>query len=383
MKGVLFIGSGNSIASGLPSVQSVSDEIFKGQYNYYESDYSDFIKRDKDYQEDEVISKMRKVMKIIQQLDNELSSKSAPFKIRDQIKFTGSLYKGESNYEDLYFIVNEIHKSSQGLSTNSTINSFILKIEEKSRFILSGESIYERVIDLGKICLKCVDFIDWLLPKILLHSRNVGLDLIVEMANKFSQLEVVTLNHDLLLEDIFQQNDIEYDDGFHGIITMGSQEFKGFKPESKIKLIKPHGSINWIADSPAYNRLIDLDVRETMDYRVMRILTGTNKILAYNRGVFSEMFFQFHKTLKANNLMIMSGYGMGDEGINMRIGYWLQNPKNSLIILHKYPDDLIENSYILKTSKDKYLKEGRLKFISEWLSDTNFAKLKKTITNTA
>lgn len=381
MKVVLFIGSGNSIASGLPSVQSISDEIFNGQYNYYESDYSNFIKRDSNYKEDEVMGKMREIMKIIQKLDDELSSKSAPFKIIDNIKFSGSLYKGDSNYEDLYFIVNEIYKSNQGLSTNSTINSFILKIEENSRHLLIGESIYERVIDLGKISLKCVDFIDWLLPIILIHNENVGLDLVVEMANNFDQLDIVTLNHDLLIEDIFQQNSINYDDGFHGDIINNSQEFTGFKPESKLKLIKPHGSINWIADNSAYSRLISLDVKKEMEYRVMRILTGTNKILAYNRGIFSEMFYQFHSTLKSNSLMIMSGYGMGDEGINMRIGYWLQNPKNSLIILHELPDKLIDNSYILSTSKDKYIKEGRLKFIHSWLSNTNFDELRKAITN--
>jgi len=113
----------------------------------------------------------------------------------------------------------------------------------------------------------------------------------------------------------------------------------------------------------------------------MRILTGTNKILAYNRGVFSEMFYQFHSTLRSNNLMIMSGYGMGDEGINMRIGYWLENPKNSLIILHKDPNSLIEKSYILRTSKDRYLKEGRLKFITDWLSETKYSELIKEISN--
>lgn len=93
------------------------------------------------------MKKIRQIMKIMLQLDNELSSKSGPFKVKDQIKFTGALYKGESNYEDLYFIVNEICKSS-----TRGCNTFYSSMTRTSSGLMSYFGEVKRIVFHGKHC---------------------------------------------------------------------------------------------------------------------------------------------------------------------------------------------------------------------------------------
>ena len=372
---ILFLGSGISLSSGLPSVTDISKKIYSGNYNYHKGELQDFKYVAENYKEDETILRIRSLLKLIEQLDHDLISDSGPFKMGAKLYHSGALFKNMTTYEDLYFIISEIAKTSQGLSNNSMTNAMILHIEANAGGILTGDSKYERIIDLNKLCTKCTDYLDWLIPKILIHKRVEGLDLVLDLAKSGKNISIITLNHDLLIEDLFQKNGISYDDGFDNNSSREFSDFVGFNESSTIKLIKPHGSINWMFDKAEICRLNTLDVLEQKDYRLLKILTGTNKILSYNMGVFSEMFFYMHKSMAVSNRMIMSGYGWGDEGINMRLNRWIDKDNSKLIILHQNPSQLQESSYSLSSIMDNYIKNGKIICINSWLSNVKYSDI--------
>ena len=76
------------------------------------------------------------------------------------------------------------------------------------------------------------------------------------------------------------------------------------------------------------------------------LLIGTfNKMLGYLSGIFELLYDEFKKCLLTTEILIVSGYGFGDKGVNTKIINWL-NSENSkkLIIIHPNKKALIENS---------------------------------------
>jgi hypothetical protein len=70
--------------------------------------------------------------------------------------------------------------------------------------------------------------------------------------------------------------------------------------------------------------------------------------------------------------MIMSGYGWGDEAINIRLMTWLDKKKeNKLILLHENPEMLMQRELIFDRDYSNWVKYGKLKPILKWLQHTN------------
>lgn len=83
----------------------------------------------------------------------------------------------------------------------------------------------------------------------------LGLDLILELAqsDQIERLDIITLNHDTLVEQLLTENKIPFVDGF------GEQDgsVRWFDDalfdaaDARVRIVKPHGSVNW------YSFLID------------------------------------------------------------------------------------------------------------------------------
>jgi hypothetical protein len=147
-----------------------------------------------------------------------------------------------------------------------------------------------------------------------LHATRVeGLDLLVELApsTDISKLDIITLNHDTLIEQILTENNTPFVDGFGPI----DGDFRLYDnklydaDDAKVRLFKPHGSVNWYnvrnMTYPAIfcgndirdGRLSNGDQR-MIDTKTPSFLSGANKVVSYNRGIYSEMFFRFHQVLR-------------------------------------------------------------------------------------
>jgi len=229
-------------------------------------------------------------------------------------------------------------------------------------------------------------------------SEINGLDLILELAKStyLSNLNIVTLNHDTLVEQILINENISFSDGF-GAPDGDIRYFEdSFSSENKIKIIKLHGSISWwkqnsskiiqpkdITDKSPHlwkaksnNRV--LDVSSTPSF-----LTGINKIYSYNMGIYADHNYQFLHLLRNENIMLMSGYGWGDIPLNNQLKNWFnRDKKNTLVLLHKKNKNMDEinlyySSLEFREIYKAYLKNKQIIHIDKWLSEVTLSEIEE------
>lgn len=140
----------------------------------------------------------------------------------------------------------------------------------------------------------------------------------------------------------------------------------------KINLYKIHGSVNWHEfDEESWTDRRICKVSQKMYWLKPRksiLLIGTdNKLSAYIRGVFLELFYRFYKSLNKSDILIIVGYSFGDKGINDQIFDWLLTGNNRMIIIDPYVENLEE-----KMSPGLY---------SEWDKRNKIVPIKEYIEN--
>lgn len=173
--------------------------------------------------------------------------------------------------------------------------------------------------------------------------------------NAVDQLDVATLNHDLVIETALREANVRFSDGFerpHGTLMIWNDRYS----TPTRRLFKLHGSINW------YRYFVEIDswqgqvsARSTGDALRARgpdgelldfpaggrpeILTGTfNKILSYPTGVYADQHFRFHEALRDAERLLVIGYGFRDKAINARIIAWAERPGDRrMIVVHRDP----------------------------------------------
>ena len=135
---------------------------------------------------------------------------------------------------------------------------------------------------------------------------------------EIEEINIFTLNHDLLLEKYFADHSIDYCNGFGDEqslgneegISMGSARYwepgKLSKSRERIKLVKLHGSLDWyekngaivIPNKSALENIIDWNAPQMHSFDKPAILIGTtNKFRKYLAPTFLESFMYFHNTL--------------------------------------------------------------------------------------
>ena len=210
-------------------------------------------------------------------------------------------------------------------------------------------------------------------------------------AAKISRLDIVTLNHDLLLERALGES---YTDGF--VEQDGDGLFygpKGFEPKHRIWLLKLHGSINWWRSNRTGRYFIPsiesiLECKDSTgeqlspEPRPVILIGSFNKLLDYRFGIFAELHFQFFQVLRKHTTIVMSGYSWNDIGINAWLSEWFaSSPQKRLILLHhKQPGDItIGINTIFRQRFRELLESGRITLIQKWISEISTDELLETI----
>ena len=163
----------------------------------------------------------------------------------------------------------------------------------------------------------------------------------------------------------------------------------------RVRLLKLHGSINWFRYKTAGGRELAVKVltndpdhvkgadgEDLLPPQNRLLLAGTtNKELAYGSGVFLELMFQFHKRLKETDLLIVSGYGFADKGINNRLWAWLDaRAKNRLVILHRDYDHLRRTAKpSFFSNKDRHKDAKKFLIVDRWMCDCLLEDLRREI----
>jgi len=307
--------------------------------NYYFEGYLGF--RIQGYLQEYVVS--------CQQLLNLVASKVERF--YDHIEFEHT-----PNYEDIYYVLRQIKDSYLLEFENPAVISLIDELFadtkwEKKKF---KETINEAIRLIESIVWQSID---------ISIEKSSQFDLINSISTHLNLDTILSLNHDLVLEKWLQSKGIVFDDGFH-IDNKKLPEWKGFKNEKGIlKLCKVHGSIDWfdfqIENPNSYRNLVKLPhnhYAETINgidgsfkypnSGTPSILIGTfNKMLGYLSGIHELLFEELKSEINKSEIIIVSGYGFGDKGINTRLLHWLyQDYSKKMIIIHPDRASLIENS---------------------------------------
>lgn len=291
--------------------------------------------------------------------------------VRDIVEFLnlicrefGSYYQS-MNYEDLFFIVNQIYECEVREYENPIVQFYIDHVRpgvEKNH--PSSERNLENLRELTYETKNYIRDLTWR----SLHTEPLTLDqfsIVKNSLDKDLKVNVFTLNHDTLVEQYLYSNDISYCDGFDDIqndVRFWNNSFSQ-SSNDEVNLIKLHGSIDWFRlrnDSGNYHDeqigiplVIDYWHTKTKDkeYRTPpegrpEFLIGTfNKILQYTNEIFFDLNYQFVNNLRTTNRLVVSGYGFGDKAINYQIVKWMyDNPENKMYVIHRNPDSLKINS---------------------------------------
>jgi len=361
-----LFGSGISIPAGIANVETITNSIIAGKdckdgIEYFESGKHYLKKQNNDQfqlpDKKAVIKNITEFLSIINVEANRFFKKIG--------------FNRKANYEDLYYLTMQFDNINNPEALNPAILQFLEFIEEKTDHLWNNsyyqnslqyfsQRVAEYIFDVARIFLsKDPENTDYL--GFLIDSVN---------DNEFSQLNIFTLNNDLVLENFFEKACLDFND------FMEKQEATFFKkhlniskPIKKTNLLKLHGSFNMFDNTYYFP-----------DQQPLVLMGTLNKIVDYSNDNWLEIQWKFKQMLEESDCLVISGYGFGDDVINNRIASWARrNSDRKIIIIHSTPENLYDKS-------DKLIERGlwaemllykRLIFINKWIQDVSWNEIKK------
>jgi hypothetical protein len=392
MKLILFLGAGVSVPSGLPKVDRLTSSIFRRAYHQDSfNHFSPGRQPDPQLRAADATPRIRQFLRLLR--DHDLSDiRRVGYSPADD-RSSGAIFRGTTTYEDLFYLSQQISLWNKGLVDNSLVTPLMEVLERRARGLLAGDNLMARLSGLGSLAEQACYFIESVVAGELHPKIIAGFDLLLELATArdIEQLTIVTLNHDTLVEQFLTKNGVKFVDGFgerdgdvrwydDGLYDAG---------QAKVRILKLHGSVNWYSflvngrSRPAI--FLGDDVASIRDeegrqltplFRRPSFLSGIDKAVAYQRGIYADMHFRFHHLLRRCKLIVMSGYGWGDTAINFRLDTWLdQSRSNRIILLHQTPEELVERSLIMASGYDAWTGSEQLIPIRNWMCEVSLSDL--------
>jgi hypothetical protein len=231
---------------------------------------------------------------------------------------------------------------------------------------------FENDTDLSNLA----DIINYLIADLLSFNKSqftqslTEYEPFIKFLKTFDSVDIFTLNHDLLLENLLRYFGLQYSRGF-------SKENSEIRYQDKdtpiavfknafyktIRLHKLHGSIDYyrfehyvqgekpfLESTGMYNYFTTNNYREKQfavrvnpktgemiqdsNFNIVpKFITGTDKTkIIENDLMYSELFKRFEDTMNTVNKVFISGYSFGDEHINIYL-----NRRNDLDVINQNP----------------------------------------------
>lgn len=301
----------------------------------------------------------------------------------------------EANYEDLYAASYQIFQDLTGDITSPLIRIPIEKLRKESLELqrqLPPGGWEDPFVKLLASANNLIQSVVWRELQPITEPKK--LSVIADVVASTDRLDIFTLNHDLLIENLLRQRFIPFSDGFgdkDGSLTRFSWSWKA---EDRVRLFKLHGSINWfrydferedgrwyrqyarVEGDHRYCKLANGRFAREVD-ELPAVLTGTTvKEQTYGIYLFGDIFFKFREYLSQHDTVIVCGYGWGDKGINHRLYQWLgDGDDHRIIILHNDPNEKIENKKFWGFKWDECHGARKVRIVEKWLSDCAIADL--------
>lgn len=376
MKPLVFLGSGISKPSGLPDVSKLTHALFEpAWYKHTDERFYPLSEGDNPCAE----------TRLCQELLRRLMERLTPYYQR---------HRGtDPNYEDLFFILEQLEHEELAWEENAAIEPFLIEVKKLSRDLCVPPSPVYDDYTFQELASTTKDFIQCVVwRRLSFNGKPQGLELLLDLADlsPTEQLTICTLNHDLLVERLFESASVPIVDGF----PERNEDLRFFErsqlqqASTGVVLLKLHGSINWWRMRPdngdPYDDKIAIPAKPIRDCHSEsgvrfselashpEFLTGSfNKIVSYGAGISLALMDEFNHALEQHQYVLMSGYGWGDKGINMRLKNWLWgNRQRKIVLLHEEPEQLRASKGLWASFED-FVSDGKLVPIRKWLCDTS------------
>ena len=324
---VFVTGSGISVGAGMPSLQAITEQLLSGR-NVTRQGGRFQIWDELPLQHEMWLDGVERTLGFL----GELKAMCDAYFVRHD-------HERQTIYEDLAFVAQQIEDAIVGEYENPAL---VPLIERFTQSPYSGLTLEE----LRELAGGASDYIHETVRRML--ARISGpVDYLAPILDAFEddaveQLDVFTLNHDVVMETALAERGLSYSDGFEeawGTLRLWSDTYR----HPTRRPFKLHGSIDWYR--------YDLDFGDWSGQRMARpigdpehpkgpggedlgargcpcegrpeFLAGTfNKILSYPTGIYADQHAHFHKSLREADALVVIGYGLRDKAINTRVIAW-------------------------------------------------------------
>ena len=315
----------------------------------------------------------------------------------EYFEFLGKTLLGEqrpTNYEDIAYVARQIDDGITSEYENPALLPLIERLAPTLGVSLRG---------LGDRAALSADYILDTVRDMLSRTpttANIAPLVSAVQDEDIAQLDVATLNHDLVIETALRGAGVAFSDGFereHGTLMIWTDTYA----VPSRRLFKLHGSIDWYR----YNLRIDgwdQQVSARSDGDPLRpkggdgedlgypaggrpqILAGTfDKILRYPTGVYADQHARFHEALGDADRLLVVGYSFRDKAINARVAAWLEGSpgERKMVVVHEAPDRVAAGARgAIRNPWQRWQKSGRLAFVPKHLgSDLTWQEMREAL----
>lgn len=386
-----LLGSGISIPAKMPSTQVITKQILSGEGVMRHSDGNYYFDEPLYGTPDEYVPQ---VVVFLNRLKIEIDL----YYLYETGHFT--------NYEDLYYVASQIHDSESKEYDNPVVQPFINKVLPEIRPLLVSEENEIRdewqLLDLANEAANYVRDVVWHLlskePNSLDHLNCIK-DACLD--DQLSNIDIFSLNHDTVLEQSLSQNDIQVIDGFGQL----QNNVRYWNPDlfdsrdSKVRLFKLHGSVNWFRFRPDSGSWSDESIGIPLDWdfwhtkspqgqrqwpvggRPMLLVGTFSKMLQYTSDIYAGLHYQLHRSLRHAQQLVVCGYSFGDKGINTRIIEWIYSSSNRKItVVHPEPEKLKRAARgAISKQWDEWIKQRKLTIVTKTIEESSWQNIKDSL----
>jgi len=248
----------------------------------------------------------------------------------------------ETNYEELQYVLIQLADDLIGEYENPALEPVQAKLRAATVPVrlMIGEWDYERLVH--ESCRYVQDAVSALI-RARDHETPIA-PLAVQAAQAVvgdGTTDIVTLNHDTVIERALAEAGLEFADGFiHSSTSDWSWDARAFEATG-VRLLKLHGSVTWRREIHGEQRLLRLDgsqSRRPSEVRLdpqLELLAGAhNKVLQYSRGHYGDLQCVFRASLGWADRLVVAGYGFRDKAINGMLIEWMRTRAHHIAIVH-------------------------------------------------
>jgi len=176
---LLFLGSGVSFETGLPDTKTITDKLLNGQWHRHtDSNFYPGKHNNPYFDQTDITPQIQKFLKFVKEYADEYLK---PREIE------------ESNYEHIFFLVNQLHSELSFESDNPALKPFIDYLKNELDFENnSGFAELDIQLDFKDFCWRAEDFINCVIWQSVYTNNPIqGFDFIKEIieSKKFKKID--------------------------------------------------------------------------------------------------------------------------------------------------------------------------------------------------